>query len=239
MKGRLTAYAVCSGVMMLGAQSAFASVLIRPRVAIGYAQYRVDLPDPSASGGSSVVTSNYTSVGGGLTLAENRMYLDIYGSTNLHATHNWPGGFAGDFKRYDSALTAGYLLAGGWSVFAGYKYGVSEFYQATYPAYRMTFKATGPFIGANKVFRLSGGYSASISAAVASMSGKAYDTGFNNDSGTSVGLSLAATYNIPTGKTTGFQVKGYYQSYKYSGFSTLVNPTESILSAEVNYHINF
>ena len=231
----------CLGVVifLLTGQTVLAegNNLFRTRASVGYASYDITL---SGSGLSTpAATSQYRVVGGGLTYATGNLYVDATGSTSVNATHDWPGGFEGDFKRTDSVLTVGYLLDKGWSVFGGYKYGKSEFFQANYPGYRLTFDAYGPFGGSSKSIGLDNGASMSLSGAVAVMTGDVYDTGSIKDSGSSIGLSFSAAYNFPISDHTGLQLRGFYQKYRFNKFKTVVDANESILGIEAGLHWNF
>ena len=177
-------------------------------------------------------------MGAGLTYATGNIYFDAAISQSLAATHDWPD-FEGNFERVDMALTAGYFLDNGWSVFGGYKSGKSEFFRDNNPGYSLTFEAYGLFGGASKVFNLGSGSSMSLSGALASMTADVYDTGTVNDSGSAVGLSFTAAYNLPISDDSGLRVRGFYQNYSFSGFNTVGDANETILGIEAGYHLDF
>ena len=230
---------IALGTFLLSAQTVFADGenLFRIRASVGYTSYAISLSGSGISTPSA--TSQYSAVGGGVTYATGNIYVDVTGSISLSATHDWPGGFEGDFKRTDSGLTVGYLLDQGWSAFGGYKYGKSDFFQANNPGYRLTFEAYGPFVGGSKLISLDKGASMSFNSAVAVMTGDVNDTGTINDSGSSIGLSFSATYNLPISDNSGFQLRGFYQKYSFDNFRTVVDADESILGVEVGFHLNF
>lgn len=229
---------LAAGIFLLSGQTVFAEgdSLFHTRASVGYTSYAIDL---SGSGSSTpAATSQYLAVGGGVTYATGNIYVNASGSTSVGATHDWPGGFEGDFTRVDSFLTVGYILDKSWSVFGGYKYGKSEFFQTTSPGYLLTFKAYGPFGGVNKSIGFANGSSLSFSGAVAVMTGDVYDTGSINDSGSSIGLSFSTAYNLPIGANYGLQFRGFYQKYNFDKFRTVVNANESILGADAGFYLN-
>lgn len=157
---------------------------------------------------------------------------------HLDATHDWPG-YEGDFERTDSALTAGYLLENGWSVFGGINTVNQNFSRTTSRGYSLTFEAYGFFGGASKSIGLENGASISFSGALAFMTGDVYDSDTLNDSGNAVGLSVSVAYNLPLSDNFGMQLRGFYKNYGFSDFTTVVDAEESILGVDAAFHLNF
>lgn len=210
--------------------------LLRGRASVGLSSYALTL---SGAGSTTPdATSQYLAAGAGLTYATGNLYFDASFSQSLGATHDWPG-YEGDFERSDWALTGGYLLDNGWSAFGGYKSGKSEFFRDSSPGYSLTFEAYGLFGGASKAIGLKNGSSISLSGALAFMTGDLYDTGTLNDSGSAIGLSVSAAYNLPLSSDSGLRLRGFYQSYSFSDFSTQADANETILGAEAGYYLNF
>lgn len=227
--------AVCACLLLVQQVYAEGDSLLRARASVGYSSYAITL----SGSGSPDATSQYLVAGGGVTYATGDMYFDASGSISLAATHDWPS-HEGDFQRTDSTLTAGYLLDQGWSVFGGYKYGKSEILQDNLPAYKLTFEAYGFFGGASKSVGLENGTSMSFSGALAFMTGDIYEVSSGlNDSGSAVGLSFAAGYNKPLSTNSGIRLRGFYQSYSFSDFTTVKDVQEDILGVEAGYYLNF
>lgn len=211
--------------------------LLRGRASVGFSSYALTITGAGST--TPDATSQYLAVGAGLTYATGNMYFDASGSISVDATHDWPGN-EGDFQRTDTALTGGYLLDDGWSVFGGYKWGTSEFSKDTDPSYKLTFEAYGFFGGASRAIGLGNGASMSLSGALAYMKGDLYNNSTLNDSGNALGLSFTAAYNLPLGADSGIQVRGFYQNYSFSGFSNSNNNAdEEILGIEAGYHLDF
>lgn len=228
---------ITSLVLLLN-QNAFAAddSLLRLRVTAGFSNYALTQTGKGSTAPDA--TSQYLALGGGLTYAKGNFYFDAYGSMSIGAEHDWPT-FEGDFNRTDTALTAGYLLQGGWSVYGGYKWGKSEFGRDSAPGYLLTFEAEGFFAGASKSIRQASGTTVSLSAAVAFMTGYIYDTASLDDEGSAIGTSFSATYNVPMAGGTGIQVKGFYQYYGFSDFRAAADTNETIIGAHAAYYMNF
>ncbi len=226
-----------SGFLFLGSQAlAEGDDLLRARASVGYSSYDLTMVGEGSTGPDA--TSLYLVAGVGVTYATGNMYVDGSFSQGLGATHDWPD-FEGDFERSDMALTAGYLLDNGWSVFGGYKSGKSVFYRDNNPGYRLTFEAYGPFGGASKAIGLDNGSSISFSGALAFMTGDIYNTSTLNDSGDAMGLSFSASYNHPLSQTSGLRARSFYQYYGFTDFSAVGDVDESILGIEAAYYLNF
>ena len=207
--------------------SAGDDILIRGRVSVGYSSYA--LPD---------ATSQYLAIGVGITYVTGNIFFDAFGSSSVDATHDWPS-FEGEFQRTDTALTGGYLLGDGWSIFGGYKWGTSEFSRNVDASYKLTFEAYGIFGGVSKTIGLSRGTSISLSGALASMEGDLYNTSTLNDSGKTLGLSFSAAYKLSLSADSGIRIRGFYQNYSYSDFNSESDFDEEILGVEAGYHLDF
>ena len=238
MKKYLLGAVLTTSVCLLSGPQAFAEGddLLRGRASVGYSSYALTITGTGST--TPDATSQYLAVGAGLTYATGNIYFDASGSTSVGATHDWPQ-FEGDFQRTDTALTGGYLLDEGWSVFGGYKWGTSEFSKDADPSYKLTFEAYGFFGGASKAISLGNGTSLSLTGALASMKGDLYNNSSLNDSGDALGLSFTAAYNLPLGTDSGIQVRGFYQNYSFSGFSAGNDANETILGIEAGYHLDF
>ena len=211
--------------------------LFRARAHAGLSSYALTLT--GAGSEEPDATSNYLSAGVGLTYATGNIYIDFAYSQSINAEHDWPG-FEGEFERTDTATTVGYLLNGGWSAFGGYKYGRSDFYRDSRPGYKLTFEAYGLFGGVSKSIILKNGSSVLLSGAVAFMTGDVYDNNTLDDSGSAIGTSFAAAYNLPIGNDSGLQLRGSYQYYSFTEFnSPQLDAVETIFSADAAYYLNF
>ncbi len=238
MKEKIVGGCLAVSACLLSGQQVYAEgdSLLRARASLGYSSYGLTL---SGSGSTTPdATSQYLAAGAGITYATGDLYFDASGSMSINATHDWPK-FEGDFERTDSTLTAGYLLEQGWSVFGGYKYGKSELFQGNLPGYSLTFEAYGLFGGAGKSIGLNNGASMSFNGALAFMTGDVYDTKTLKDSGKATGLSFSAAYNRPLSHNSGIQLRGFYQSYSFSDFATVVDVNESILGVDAAFYMDF
>lgn len=71
------------------------------------------------------------------------------------------------------------------------------------------------------------------------MTGDLSTTNNINDSGNAIGFSATAAYNLPLGSDAGIRLRGFYQSYSFTDFSTQPDALETILGAEASYYLNF
>lgn len=211
-------------------------LFLRGQVSLGISSYQLTLT--GAGSGSPNASSLYPYLGTSLILVSGKGFIVASYSTSLAASHDWPV-FEGDFQRNDIAVTGGYLLEGGWSLFAGYKFGSSEFYQGNLPGYHLDFDSYGPFVGTSKVVQTEGGASLSYRAALALMTGYVHDTIALDDFGKAIGVSLALSYSQPFSNDTGIKLRAFHQSYSFSGFNTVADAAEIIFGVETSYYVNF
>ncbi|MDH5445102.1 MAG: hypothetical protein OEY52_06055 [Gammaproteobacteria bacterium] len=210
--------------------------LIRARATLGWSSYELTLTGRGSN--SPDAKSDYPTVGGGLSYAKDKFYIDTTYAVSLDARHDWEG-YEGKFKREDTTFTVGYLLENNWSAFAGYKWGKSKFSQDNLPGYSLSFEVFGWYVGGSKVIPMQQKGSLVLSVAVASMKGEIYDTDTLDDTGEAVGTSYSIGYSLPLQKKSGLQFRSYYQKYKYSKFATVVDIEEDIFGLDASFYLNF
>lgn len=233
------------GLVTVQAANVNAETLVRPRAAIGYASYELSPSDPSLD---SISDTSYMTLGAGATIAQDNMYFDVSFTTALDASHDFSStGQDEDFFRNDLALTVGFVLDQGLSVFGGYKSGKTEYDNPATSATStvLTFETSGIFGGASMSFP-QGNDVISVNVALAFMEGELTDDDtvaipFDETADT-LGLSFGAAYVKNISNDAGLIFKGAFQLYAFSDWTgnyTLDDLDESIFSLEATYFMNF
>ena len=149
----------------------------------------------------------------GLAFIGKQFYLNLSGELPWKDAHDflYEAQTYMDLTRKDYALTLGYNLPQGWSVFGGYKYGKTTVDLTSYESVTTTgvtlatfdVKEEGLYLGASYAFQVSPGNSLSLSAAYAVMQGELVNhrdpaggggTGPANADGDVTGYSLSAKW---------------------------------------------
>ncbi len=224
----------------------FADVSVRPRAGFSYDKYDMQI----SSGSKLTSSSSYLTVDLGLTVLYDRIYYDVAYKSSFNASHDFTTtGNDESFKRQDFALAAGYLFQDHWSVFAGYKYGDSEFSNyilGASPYTNLNFETKGLFSGLSKVF-IFGKNALSVNVALAFLDGKLTDTDTLsaplNASADTVGASVGVAYSLLVEKNMGLVVKLSYQNYEFSNLNDPIyiisDVSENILNFGVSFFSNF
>jgi hypothetical protein len=241
--------ALTATALILASQSVSAESLFRPRASLGFASYELSMDQ----GTTSLAKSSYMTLGVGATLAMDNLYFDIASTSSLSAEYdNDATSLTEDFSRDDVAFTVGLAMDGGFSVFAGYKTGSTEYSNPTASSTFLTFDTNGLFFGASAGFPMSDNNSLSVSGALAFLNGKLEDNYIGasyDEEADSIGLSLAMTYTSNFSDTSGMTIKGAVQSYGFTNWSgpysdsiaplELADHTETIVSLELGFFVSF
>ena len=149
-----------------------AELSVEPRLTAGVSYYDLDLDGEIVVGSDSVDDVEFSDwlylVGGGLTFAYDRFFVDLYGQYSFDGEDEIDldvvaGGIAVDdlaqdveFDRIETALTVGYRVTNNFAAFAGFRYADVNFdgtgsLGAVSADFSTDFNQKGPFVGASYV----------------------------------------------------------------------------------------
>jgi len=203
------------------------SLIIRPRVDIGYSDYTLEEDETIGE-----VTSGYPLVGVGGNIVFQRLLLDFAYATNFGGEYEDNEGLKEDFERNEWSGALGFRIIAGLSVFGGYRDGASDL---TIPDFgqglgdtTLSFKTQGPFVGAAYslplpflnvgIFEQS---AVTFTGALTYQKGKVEldfgDAGtFEGEGDEEMGYSLGAAYSTQIGGGLGAQLRVRYEDFSYA-----------------------
>jgi len=157
---------------LLSSQLAAAELNVESRLAAGVSYYNLDLDGAIVVGDDSLDDVDYSDwlyvVGGGLTFAYDRFFIDLYGQYSFNGNGEVDldivvGDVAIDdlaqdveFNRIETALTVGYRVTDQFAAFVGFRYADVNFDSgsslgAVAADFSTDFNQKGPFVGASYV----------------------------------------------------------------------------------------
>ncbi len=219
-----------------------AETVFRPRATLGFTAYELAFTN-TATALSQVV---YLKGGFGATIASGQVYFDLGYSSSLGATYDDGIAIGEDFQRTDTTITLGYAVSSNFTLFGGYKSGTTEYNNLFSVDTVTVFEATGPYFGMGVALPSESG-TLSFNAAVAFLSATLTD----NDpvfiqydaEADAFGFSLGMAYSLPTSDSSGFALKGGFQSYNYVDWvdaNYIIDDTrELIFSVDADFYVNF
>ncbi len=200
--------------------SALADYNFIPKLGIGHKSYSLDMGKGFPSN-KNVINASVTGVSWGFTVvSSSKWYFDFeqFGGTG---THEGLTAEDGDFVRQDISLSIGRSFDEGYTAFAGFRHGGSEFQfdNGVTKSAELDNDSVGLFVGGAKSFVLSSTSNIALSGAIASLTAefKSFDTGTAIDAtGDTIGYSLGVAWNKRFAKKWNLSVGGRYQSYTYT-----------------------
>jgi len=239
MKTQFIRAASLSSVLLLSAGAAHAEFGFTPRVNAGVMNYSYKLTINNLQSGAGGVwhkvsdTVGILGIGG--TVSFDRFFVDIYGqmSGEGNGTYTYdladprvPGNEM-DFEREDYAISLGYALHENLSLFAGYKWGKTDFSESYNPQtgggfleyFDTEFKEDGPFVGAAIGWPVGNGLVA-INIAVAMLDAENNQTkvgqagSYLDFSGDTVGVNFGVSWRAPITDNLSYSLS--LDGYRYS-----------------------